>query len=95
MLVDLRDESLERLVDLERKLAAALGREVDLVRLSDAEQDPAFLAAALSDGRVLVDREELWPRLRRREPSIRRRAGEQERQRTRAALAGIDRVIAG
>jgi predicted nucleotidyltransferase len=95
VLVDLRDESLERLVDLERKLAAALGREVDLVRLSDAERDPAFLAAALSDGRVLVDREELWPRLRRREPSIRRRAGEQERQRTRAALAGIDRVIAG
>jgi predicted nucleotidyltransferase len=94
LLVALRDDSLERIVDLETKLTGALGRRVDLVRLSDAERDPTFLEAALSDGRVLVDREELWPRLRRRESSIHRRAGERERQRTRAALTGIDRVIA-
>jgi len=94
VLVDLRDDGLERLLDLETKLSAALGRQVDLVRLSDAERDPAFLAAALSDARVLVDRGGLWPRLRRLESSIRRRAGEQERQRIRAALAGIDRMTA-
>jgi len=64
VLVGLRDESLERVVDLETKLTAEVGRQIDLVRLSDAKRDPALLAAALADGRVLVDRERVWPRLR-------------------------------
>ncbi len=95
VLVELRDDSLERIVDLETKLTADVGCQIDLVRLSDAERDPAFLAAALADGRVLVDREQLWSRLREREASIRRHGREQERLRTRDALSGIDRVIAG
>jgi predicted nucleotidyltransferase len=94
VLVDLRDPSLERVIDLNAKLTAALGRPVDLVRLGDAEREPAFLAAALSDGRVLIDREQLWPRLRGRETTIRRYGSERERRRTQAALAGIDRLIA-
>jgi predicted nucleotidyltransferase len=95
VLVDLCDDSLERIVDLQTKLTADVGRQIDLVRLSDAERDPAFLGAALADGRVLVDRKQLWPRLRRRQASIRRHGHAQERRRTRDALAGIDRVIAG
>lgn len=95
VLVDLRDDSLERVVDLGTKLTADVECQIDLVRLSDAERDPAFLAAALADGRVLVDREQLWPRLRRRETNVRRHGREQQRRRTRDALAGIDRVIAG
>jgi predicted nucleotidyltransferase len=94
VLVDLRDPSLERVIDLNTKLAAAIGRPVDLVRLEDAEREPAFLAAALSNGRVLIDREQLWPRLRGRETAIRRQGRERERKRTQAALAGIDRLIA-
>jgi predicted nucleotidyltransferase len=94
VLVDLREESLERIIDLSAKLTAAIDRPVDLVRLTDAEREPAFLAAALANGRVLVDREQLWPRLRRREMTIRRSGSEQELKRTRAALAGIDRLIA-
>jgi predicted nucleotidyltransferase len=95
VLVDLRDDSLDRVVDMETTLTADVGCQIDLVRLSDAERDPAFLAAALADGRVLVDREQLWPRLRRREASIRLHGRDQDRRRTRDALAGIDRVIAG
>jgi predicted nucleotidyltransferase len=94
LLVDLRDPSLERMVDLSTKLTAAIGRRVDLVRLTDAEQEPAFLAAAIADGRVLVDREQLWQRLRQHEIVIRRDSATQERRRTRAALAGIDRLFA-
>lgn len=94
LLVDLRDSSLERIVDLSTKLTADIGRRVDLVRLTDAEHEPAFLAVALADGRVLVDREQMWPRLREREAAIRRHGRKQERQRARVALAGIDRLVA-
>ena len=93
VLVDLRDSSLERVVDLSTKLSRATGRPVDVVRLQDAKDDPLFLADLLAEGRVLVDREELWPRLRRREAALRRRGRQQEVERTRSALAGIDRLL--
>lgn len=64
VLVDLRDASLERIVDLSAKLTAILGRPVDVIRLQDAGVDPLFLADVVAEGRVLVDREKLWPRLR-------------------------------
>jgi predicted nucleotidyltransferase len=94
VLVDLRDASLERVADLAVKLTAALGRPVDVVRLEDAERDCGFLARALDEGRVLVDRERRWPRLSRRAPGLRRRGRDQEARRTRAALDGIDRLLA-
>jgi predicted nucleotidyltransferase len=93
VLVDLRDPSLERVVDLSTKLTEILGRPVDVVRLQDAETDPLFFADLLAEGRVLVDREEMWPRLRRREAGLRRRGRKQQAERTRAALAGIDRLL--
>ena len=70
-------QDLERVVELSAKLTAATGRRVDVVRLEDAESEPSFLADVIADGRVLVDREGLWPRLRGREPSL-RRAGRRE-----------------
>jgi predicted nucleotidyltransferase len=94
VLVELRDPRLERVVDLSAKLTAIVGRPVEVVRLQDAETEPAFLADALNDGRVLVDREELWPRLQRRRSSLRNRAAREERRRAQAALAGIDRLLA-
>jgi predicted nucleotidyltransferase len=94
VVVDLRDPSLERVVDLSARLTAATGRRVDLVRMQDAEAEPLFFADVVSDGRVLVDREGLWPRLRRRETRLRRLGRRQEADRTRTALAGIDRLLA-
>ena len=94
LLVDLRDPSLERVVDLSAKLTAIIGRAVDVVRLEDAEAEPSFLADVVAEGRVLVDREKLWPRLRRREPGLRRRGRQHEARRGAAALAGIDRLLA-
>lgn len=95
ILVELRDSSLERVVDLGAKLTSAIGRPVDLIRLSDAEHDPGFLAAALADGRTLIDRDERSPRLLSRQAAILRQGQAQERLRARAALAGIDRLLAG
>jgi hypothetical protein len=89
-----RDPRLERIVELSAKLTAATGRRVDVVRLEDAQTEPSFLAEVIADGRVLVDRVELWPRLRSREPSLRATSRRTEAQRKAAALAGIDRVLA-
>jgi predicted nucleotidyltransferase len=93
VLVALRDPDLERVVELAIKLTAATGRRVDVVRLEDAESEPSFLADVIADGRVLVDREGLWPRLRSREPSLRRTGRVRQAQRTGAALAGLDRLL--
>lgn len=94
ILVDLRDASLERLLDLQAKLVAVVGRDVDVVRLTDAEDEPALLAAALAEGRVLVDRGGVWPTLCRRKSLLRGRQAERDAQRVRDALAGIDRLLA-
>jgi uncharacterized protein len=94
VLVALRDGRLERVVELSAKLTAATGRRVDVVRLQDAQSEPSFLADVIADGRVLVDRERLWPRLRSREPSLRRAGRRTQAERTDAALVGIDRLLA-
>ena len=94
VLVDLRDPGLERTLDLSTKLTALLGRPVDVVRLQDAEGEPGFLADVLAEGRVLVDREADWPRLRRRERDLRRLGRDRDNERARAALGALDRILA-
>jgi predicted nucleotidyltransferase len=93
VLVDLRDGSLERVADLNTKLSAVAGRPADVVRLENAEGEPSFLADVLAYGRVLVDREGRWTQLRRRERELEERGRVQDARRTRAALAGIDRLL--
>lgn len=93
VIADLRDSSLEPVLDLALKLEDVVGRSVDVVRLEDAEDDQTFLAMALEDARVLVDRDEVWPRLRREEPGLRRRGRRHDARRKREALAGIDRFL--
>lgn len=93
LMVELRDTSLVRLIDLELKLEALLGRDVDLVSLTDAESNPLLLAEALDEGRVIVDREGRWAELRPRIGQLRRRAREEAGQRRRRALAGIRELV--
>jgi predicted nucleotidyltransferase len=94
VIADLRDSSLDRIFDLERKLEDAVGKSVDVIRLDDAKDDPTFLAMALDDARMLVDRDEAWPRLRHEESAFRRRGHRRDARRKREALAGIDRFLA-
>lgn len=94
VLVDLRDTSFERVVDLATKLTRLAGRPVDVVELKDAEAEPSFLAQVVADGRVLVDREGRWPGLRAREGGLRRRGSQHDARRLDRALAGIDRLLA-
>jgi predicted nucleotidyltransferase len=92
LLVHLHDARLEHVVDLGARLSAVVGRRVDLVRLPDAEADPSFLADVVAEARVLVDRDGLWPGLRRREPHLRRRGRQRDSSRVDAALSGVDRL---
>ena len=94
VLVALRDAGFERVADLTEKLTRLAGRRVDIVALEDAEAEPSLLAEIVRDGRVLVDREDLWPRLRRREAGLRRRGEEDDARRLERALGGIDRLLA-
>ena len=63
-----------------RRLSTRLGRPVQLVALEDAEKAPLLLAEVLRDGRVLVDRDETWNRLRHEKATIERRAVRERRR---------------
>lgn len=95
VLVSLRDSGYEREFDLGQKLEEAVGRMVDVVVLEEAERDPTFLAMALEDGRVLVDRDHVWPGLRGREDRLRRRGRREDLAFKKRALAQADRFLAG
>lgn len=94
VMVSLRDSDYMRTLDLGARLEEAVGREVDVVLLEDAEEDPTFLAMALEDGRVLVDREDVWPGLREREDSLRRRGRRRDLALKKRAFARADQFIA-
>jgi predicted nucleotidyltransferase len=94
VLVALRDSDLPHLIDLKTRLTDLLGRQVDLVGLDQAKQEPAFLAQALDEGRVLIDRDHHWPALRAQRGRLRQRSAKSDAQRILDALAGIDRVLA-
>jgi predicted nucleotidyltransferase len=90
LLVDLHDESWRRTQRLRTRLERALDRPVDLVVAGRVDRDnPALLAEALADGRVIVDRDARWPSLKRRAPALRRAAHAQASE-TRALVDELD-----
>lgn len=93
VLASLEDASLDHTVDLERKLGNLTGRRVDLVRLEDAENHPAFLAGVLADGRVLVDRDGLGSALERRRARLTRSEKATRPAQIQAALSGLDQML--
>jgi predicted nucleotidyltransferase len=93
LVVQMREGGLDRTIDLQLKLEKTLGQEVDVVALEDAEDNPSLLAEIVSEGRVVIDRGQSWPPLRSREAALRRAAERVRRQRTKEALAGIDRML--
>ncbi|HEX5527888.1 MAG TPA: nucleotidyltransferase domain-containing protein [Solirubrobacterales bacterium] len=74
LLVEMRDSSFMRTIDLALKLQPLLGKEVQVLTIEDAESNPLLLAEAAREGRVIVDREGRWPQFRDRKGSFERRA---------------------
>jgi predicted nucleotidyltransferase len=75
VLVDLRDESLESIGRLRRRLRDAAARDVQLVTIDAASSSPVLMADVVEDGRVLVDRDDVWPAWRDQATRLRATAG--------------------
>ncbi|HET9591361.1 MAG TPA: nucleotidyltransferase domain-containing protein [Solirubrobacterales bacterium] len=93
LIVEMRDPSPVRIVDLELKLERLLGRRVDVLTLKDAGANPVLMAEAVTDGRTIIDREERWIRLSAEAEAMESRAQRHLRDRSRSALAGISRLF--
>lgn len=93
LIVEMRDPSLVRVVDLELKLEELLERRVDVLTLEDASANLVLLAEAAAEGRTIVDREERWAQLSSETEAMARRARRHLRKRSRDALAGVDRLV--
>ncbi len=90
LLIELDSPTRGRLADLDNRLSSATGRDVQLVLARDAKVSPTLLADALRDGRVLVDRDGLWARLKRREASVRRAADLRDQELLERALRPLE-----
>ena len=93
LVVAMREDGLERLIALELRLEETLGRPVDLTAFEEAEGRKELLDEIVTEGRVVIDRDGRWPALQARGPKLRRSVVRAERERARAALAGIDRML--
>lgn len=87
VLVSLRQDGAAAAARLARRLSEAIGREAQVTRLEQAVRSPLLLAEVTREGRVLVDRGDRWPELRRRAGTIERQA-EADLDELRRALAG-------
>jgi predicted nucleotidyltransferase len=79
VLVALHDSAVVRLAELADRLSRRVGRDVQLVRLSEAEASPILMVDVIELGRILVDRDDLWPGLRQSTARWRRLARSVER----------------
>ena len=78
LLVWLRDSSARAVAGLAGRLRERVGRDVQLVRFEDAQRSAALIVDALADGRVLIDRDDVWPAVRESERDWKRRAAAQD-----------------
>jgi predicted nucleotidyltransferase len=78
ILVVMTDTDIGRLAETAERISRRLGRDVQMVRLADAEASPVLMDEAITNGRVLVDRQDHWPALRDAAPAWRRRARRSE-----------------
>lgn len=82
ILVALNDPAVGRLAELAERLSRRVGREMQLVRLSEAQGSPVLMVDVIDHGRVLVDRDDLWSRLGQTAARWRRLARSLERSPT-------------
>ena len=56
----LHDPGVGRLAELAERLSRRVGREIQLVWLSEAQISPVLMVDVIDHERVLVDRADLW-----------------------------------
>lgn len=95
LLVDLADPSWAGRQRLNTRLERRFDRSVELVLLERARREnPSLLLEVLRDGRVIVDRDDVWRALRGRAPSLRRAARLNEIRSATEARAAVDELTA-
>jgi predicted nucleotidyltransferase len=82
LLVALREPELHHRIALAERLRKRTRLPLEVVALEDAMRRPSLMVEVLRDGRVLVDRDRLWPELQMQSEHIETRA-----QRDRKLLA--------
>jgi len=95
LLLALADAGRRRVDALRVRLETAAGRPVDLVSIESAAARPLLLQDALTEGRVLVDREARWPVLIADKPYVAAQAAQASREvrkETHALLAELSEV---
>jgi predicted nucleotidyltransferase len=94
LVVELSSENpLDRL-RLAMKLEKGLGRAVDVADMRQVRNDPLSLLQVLDEGRVIVDRDEIWWELQERRPAIHKRATRAfDRQRKRAEATTVKELL--
>jgi predicted nucleotidyltransferase len=90
VLMVLHDSGVGRLAELAERLSRRVGREMQLVRLSEAQTSPVLMVDVVDRGRVLIDRDDLWSGLRDAAPRWRRRASSAERSSPAASEHDLD-----
>lgn len=74
---------------LKLRLRRALGRPVDVVTLEQARSQASLLADVLREGRVLVDRDDLWPTLLAGREGVSAAGLREEKERSAGARAAV------
>ena len=92
LLAEFRRDGVGARADARERLEAAAGRRVQLVGLAEAKASPLLLADILRDGRVLVDRDGEWRKLKRRERAIQQQAREADRRLDEEAWAALEHL---
>lgn len=91
--VKLRRQARTSVPALERRVASAVGRAVHIILLEDGLADGRFALEIIDHGRPLTDRGGVWASLRRRRPSLARKATEQATAREREMAAAWETLV--
>lgn len=70
LLIDHSTGDLEQVAALRRRLQKRIDRPLHLVLLEDVLESPVLLADILEEGRVIADRDGMWPLLTRRRKKL-------------------------
>jgi len=95
LLVSLAEDRPDAAVKLAVRLERTLGRDVDVARLNRVKDSaPLLLLQALDEGRVVLDRDHQWERLRAQRADIARRARRSHAARRQRARISINELLA-
>jgi predicted nucleotidyltransferase len=95
ILVKLHDPHVFRVADLSAKLTTLINRGVQIVRLEQARRTPPFLLRIVQEGRVLVDRDAEWVKMRSHARGLERKTRAYRREMSRRAQEALSGLGSG